>query len=645
VSVAHDVITVNDLNTLTADLPATAPRSTLWARVLEALTPHHAHRVQVIERQPDALAVVADTHPAPAIDAELPDPTALQACLQRREPTFAPLDEAQAGEAGVVALLPLLERGAATALLRIERREPLEPGDAERLRLLAFALSARLTERSWALETRLITQLSTRLAAIDELQAGAAAALSLIVPALGASAGLVLEARGGRLVSLADYGEKAIARRQLLSQGIPLAAGLTRQVFETGSPRFTRAYQHHPERLQDLPIDPVVLITPLDHRGTTRKALVLTYPQDTIPARADLTLLRGVTRVLAAALDGLRERYAQEHLGALLEAASTQPLSALYQIALETALKSVPGAERASLLARDAPSEDFTYRAATGYDLNRLSGLTIPEERLRGWYAPTATDWGAGAPRVARASTTNLARTAWLAGITPTIDKHDKLKALKTNLCLPIIEDGWVRAVLNLDSTLREDAFVLDSLRIAHQVAIVTTIALRTASDRATLQAAALTDPVTGLPNRRAFELELERALARAARDGQPLAVLVLDMNGFKHVNDTLGHAKGDDALRLVAHTLKRNLRGGDVIARWGGDEFLALLPRQNAQDAQHTARRLTHAVNPMSVDGHRLAIDIGAAAYPTDATTAHDLLTLADARMYRQKRPHPAGG
>lgn len=637
-NVEQGMSTAGELNELCRNIPVNAPRAAIWTRVLDLLVRHHTGSVQVIVRFPDALEVVADSRDATGPGATLPDLEVLSACFRDAQARFLP--DAQEGDkvVGMVALLPLLERGEVAAVLRVEHQQPLPAGEIENLKLLAFTVSGCLTERAWLLETRLVTELSARLASIDDLPSGAAAALSTIVPIVGASGGLLLEPRAGRIITLADHGQHAIDRRNTMPDGLPYATGLTRLAFETGEAHFTRNYFDHPDSLPGLPIDPVVLLMPLDHRGTTRKVLILTFSEDCIPASADLSIFRGASRVLAGLLDGLRERYAQDRLAGLLQAMHAKSETEIYGPLLEAALDSVPGAERAVLLVRDNPGDDFTFRATAGYDLDVLRDLRLPEERVRGWYAPVTGAWGQARPRIQQASTTNLTRTAWLAGINPRIDKQGKLKAMKTNLCIPVVEGGWVRAVLNFDSTVRENAFALDSIRVAHQVEMVVTMILRTARDRAALEAAALTDPVTGLLNRRASELELERNLARARRDNEPFSVLMLDMTDFKLINDTLGHAVGDEALRLVAQALQRNTRDGDIVARWGGDEFVAILPRQSAKDAQFTINRLTRVISTMSMEGQRLAINIGSTTFPADATSSEELLRIADERMYRHK-------
>jgi diguanylate cyclase (GGDEF)-like protein len=139
-------------------------------------------------------------------------------------------------------------------------------------------------------------------------------------------------------------------------------------------------------------------------------------------------------------------------------------------------------------------------------------------------------------------------------------------------------------------------------------------------------------DPLTGLPNRRRLEEDLGRELARSRRSGSPLCVCALDLDGFKSVNDSRGHAAGDRALRLLADRWRQNLRGSDVLARHGGDEFLLVLPDCSQERATEVAERL----RATTVDGITCSIGI-AEARTLDAV--EDLVQRSDQALYRAKQ------
>ena len=152
-------------------------------------------------------------------------------------------------------------------------------------------------------------------------------------------------------------------------------------------------------------------------------------------------------------------------------------------------------------------------------------------------------------------------------------------------------------------------------------------------------------DALTGLFNRRRFEEELDRALASAQRYRHRGAVLVLDLDGFKHVNDTLGHPVGDELIARLAGTLRDELRESDVIARLGGDEFGVILPEASEPEAAAVASKLLRAVERDGVvadsAGHaRVTASVGLAAFDgADGLSAEELLVEADIAMYNAKK------
>ncbi|MGA3373808.1 MAG: EAL domain-containing protein [Terracidiphilus sp.] len=152
-----------------------------------------------------------------------------------------------------------------------------------------------------------------------------------------------------------------------------------------------------------------------------------------------------------------------------------------------------------------------------------------------------------------------------------------------------------------------------------------------------------LNDPLTGLPNRRCLMNELAGLVEKARRESGSFALLYIDLDGFKLVNDSLGHAVGDALLVQVAASLRSWVRGGDFLARLGGDEFLVILDRLQArEDAALVAKHLLDAIAiPFHVKGHDLAIgaSIGISVFPSDATGAEELMQQADSAMYAAKR------
>jgi diguanylate cyclase (GGDEF)-like protein len=163
--------------------------------------------------------------------------------------------------------------------------------------------------------------------------------------------------------------------------------------------------------------------------------------------------------------------------------------------------------------------------------------------------------------------------------------------------------------------------------------------ALQSSHER--LEGLALTDPLTGLANHRAFHEALDAELQRARREVYDVAVVALDIDCFKTINDSWGHSVGDEALRLVAQSLRVHTRPGDIIGRVGGDEFALALVRADGDMGQEVVDRIRAAVRRLGVGPHRASVTLsaGVTEFPARADTQEQLLERADAALYESKR------
>ncbi|HRE55647.1 MAG TPA: EAL domain-containing protein [Candidatus Competibacter sp.] len=197
-------------------------------------------------------------------------------------------------------------------------------------------------------------------------------------------------------------------------------------------------------------------------------------------------------------------------------------------------------------------------------------------------------------------------------------------------------KDGVLYLVLATISQVRNAAGEL-----THYVSIATDITQQKEAEQR-IEHLAYYDALTDLPNRSLLAQRAELALALAARRDEELALLFLDLDRFKEVNDSLGHAEGDALLVQVAARLKSLLRGSDTVCRLGGDEFVLLLPDAGRAGATRVADKVLAAFRePFVVAGHslRVTVSIGAAIYPHDGATFDDLLKNADTALYRAKQ------
>jgi diguanylate cyclase (GGDEF)-like protein len=165
-------------------------------------------------------------------------------------------------------------------------------------------------------------------------------------------------------------------------------------------------------------------------------------------------------------------------------------------------------------------------------------------------------------------------------------------------------------------------------------------VAINHADLYAQMQEQALTDALTGCYNRRSFEMQLDRDLQLATRLGKPLALLMLDLDRFKQLNDTVGHDAGDHALRLLADCFRQELRGVDTAARFGGDEFALILPGADSDGAHIVAERVRSKIEQILVPGFGpLSASLGIATYPLHGRARTELVQHADSALYSAKR------
>jgi two-component system cell cycle response regulator len=227
--------------------------------------------------------------------------------------------------------------------------------------------------------------------------------------------------------------------------------------------------------------------------------------------------------------------------------------------------------------------------------------------------------------------------------------------SIRSVIALPFTIDRGEYGVFLVRRTLEQPPFATDDLEFAREVVTAAVAVIqrartieRTRADNARLEQLALTDPLTQLLNRRALTETVTAEMERALRYDAPMAVLMVDLDHFKRVNDTHGHLVGDDVLRDLAALLRTLARTTDVVARYGGEEFVLLLPETDEEGALGFAERIRKAVAatpfaagdiPDRPDGLTLTASLGLATFPAARIgTVDELLARADSALYRAK-------
>jgi diguanylate cyclase (GGDEF)-like protein len=209
-------------------------------------------------------------------------------------------------------------------------------------------------------------------------------------------------------------------------------------------------------------------------------------------------------------------------------------------------------------------------------------------------------------------------------------------------LCLPISYGETLLGVLNVESR-DENAFAPQDVLILNTLADLLATALHNSFVFQKLQQQSITDGLTGIKTRRFFWEALSSEWKRASRSGRPFSVVLIDLDKFKEVNDSLGHLEGDLVLARVGRLLEQKCRQSNVVARYGGDEFIILMPETGIEQAQVLAERLRLwlATDPM-LEEHHITGSFGVASFPVHGFSMEDLIRVADEGMYVSKH---AGG
>ncbi len=223
-----------------------------------------------------------------------------------------------------------------------------------------------------------------------------------------------------------------------------------------------------------------------------------------------------------------------------------------------------------------------------------------------------------------------------------TYSQTELLEQYSTMAAVPLIADGELLGAVTIYSH-ELAAYGEEHIRLLETISRIASDAIGKSllHDEATTHA--LTDPMTGLPNARSLQLQFEREAGRASRGDTSFQLLMLDLDGFKAVNDTFGHKVGDELLRQVGQVILGQLRDYDFLARYGGDEFVAIVPNAEPEDVADLCDRIERAVSdfrlPVGSKGDaKVGVSLGSAGYPLSGATFDQIVVAADKAMYTRK-------
>lgn len=345
----------------------------------------------------------------------------------------------------------------------------------------------------------------------------------------------------------------------------------------------------------------------------------------------DLALLQAIADIAAVAVENAR--YVAELEQRRREAEQIEEIGRALTGSLDAqevlgkvieAVLSVLDVDGASVWLCDGPSGSLGKIAASGGEIRLPVGLTWD---LQGPMAEKLIELRRPIVVEDLASSTLIPE-----------ELRDTIKA-GSGLGVPLVVGGQVAGVLTAGSR-QPRHFAESDTAILQRLASQAAVALENARLHASLQALSLTDPLTGLPNRRHLQIHLEKEVA-AARRGRNLVVILFDLDDFKQYNDSLGHLVGDDILRAFGQILHDENRAMNLVARYGGDEFVSVLSESEMDGAIHYAERVKQRmVEDLILSPHGITVSCGMAQFDrADMKSPDDIIHAADADMYRSKQ------
>lgn len=278
-----------------------------------------------------------------------------------------------------------------------------------------------------------------------------------------------------------------------------------------------------------------------------------------------------------------------------------------------------------SLLLRDSKTGDLKFSVVIGKNADKIQGQVLPSGRgIAGWIA-------------------SYGQAVIVEDVKddPRFDSSiDEITGFKTQsiIGVPLKSGKRVFGVIELVNKMDGRPFTPFELKVLSTIADFAAIAIEKAYYFKALKKLATVDPLTGVANRRTFERTLEKEVERCRRYGSPLSMLMIDVDGFKNINDKYGHAAGDEVLKALADILTQNLRKADTVCRYGGDEFVILMPNTSEQMAERARTRILKHMDYYNDLETELPFNISIGRYTAGPEDAAEVFHHLDMDLYRQK-------
>jgi len=556
---------------------------------------------------------------------------------------------------GTCATLAVPDSRNAIVTLKRSRAEPFSADDRAVARLFARQLAEQIVVEGsgpraslWSRQLEAIQAVAsqlTRLTSVETVTTALCVETRRVIPYdnvrvhLLADDGHTLEAVAFRSHDAAYAGETVQGLR------IEVGEGLTGMVARSGRPLLVGDVARDPRGVEvpgtPQSTDESMLLVPLRHETSVIGVITLMRLGLGMFNEDDLRLLGVLADQVAVAIENARllagRNQLVEELRALLEIGQAGSMAADEATLAETLAAKLRGASRSDGCAITRWDEGGTRLVLLGADGTAGGRRSLPDMEVVRY------------PASRHLLLDGSRRVLTIHDLDPGVGERAMLDAwgAMAVMLLPLTVAGHVVGVVELASATSTSVPGPDELELYTTMANHAASALENARLLAQLRQAADIDQVTGVNNHRYLQERLKQEVARAGRTGGPLSVLMIDLDGFKLINDHHGHADGDRVLRNVAAMLKLTVRANDVVARYGGDEFVILMPDTDEASARLVADRVVKGIKGQAhalADGAegRVSCSVGMAVHPTDGRTATVLLKAADAAMYGVKR---AGG